>query len=261
MALRPDRSQSPAAPLVPRPDRKAEAQQDVFVREVDDALREDQLRGAARRYGVAIALVLGLGLAALAGWLWYSDRQATQAGKTGERLVVALDQIESGRLAEGNRALAPLAAEGEPGPRAASRLMQAGIALEQGRRADAVRLFAAVAADGDAPAAYREIATIREMATAFDTLPPERVIARLKPLAVPGNPWFGSAGELVGAAYLKQGRADLAGPLFAAIARDRGVPDSLRARARQVAGLLGVDALDDPAAPARAAPAPGAGQR
>ena len=75
---------------------------------------------------------------------------------------------------------------------------------------------------------------------------PQQVVDRLKPLAVPGNPWFGSAGELVGMAYIKQGRTELAGPLFAAISRDKEAPASLRSRSRQLAGLLGVDAIDDP---------------
>ena len=79
----------------------------------------------------------------------------------------------------------------------------------------------------------------------FDTIPPAEVVERLKPLAVPGNPWFGSAGELVGIAYLKQNKPDLAGPLFSAIAQDESVPESLRARSRQISGLLGVDAIAD----------------
>ena len=79
---------------------------------------------------------------------------------------------------------------------------------------------------------------------------PDAVVARLKPLAVPGNPWFGSAGELVGMAYLKQGNTALAGPLFGAIARDTKTPDTLRARARQEAGLLGYDTIDDTPTPA-----------
>jgi hypothetical protein len=64
-------------------------------------------------------------------------------------------------------------------------------------------------------------------------------------MAAPGNPWFGSAGELVGLAYLKQGRKDLAGPLFASIAKDTDVPQSLQTRARQMAGVLGYDAVTD----------------
>ena len=46
-------------------------------------------------------------------------------------------------------------------------------------------------------------------------------------------------------AYLKQGKQDLAGPLFAAIAKDEDVPQTLRSRTRQMAGLLGYDAVVD----------------
>src|SRR5690606_23932546 len=60
-----------------------------------------------------------------------------------------------------------------------------------------------------------------------------------------GQSWFGSAGELVGMAYLKQDKKELAGPLFAEIAKDESVPGSLRSRARQLAGLLGYDAVVD----------------
>ena len=76
-------------------------------------------------------------------------------------------------------------------------------------------------------------------------LNPQTVVDRLKPLATPGNPWFGSAGELVAMAYMKQGKEELAGPLFAAIAKDDDVPQTLRSRARQLAGLLGYDAVED----------------
>ena len=89
------------------------------------------------------------------------------------------------------------------------------------------------------------IDAIRAVAATFDAMPPADVVTRLKPLAEPGKPWSASAGELVGMAYLKQNRPDLAGPLFAAIARDKQAPESLRTRSRQMAALLGVDAIDD----------------
>jgi hypothetical protein len=69
------------------------------------------------------------------------------------------------------------------------------------------------------------------------------VIDRLKPLAVAGNPWFGSAGELVALAYLKQNKPELAAPIFAAMAKEKDMPASLRSRAVQMAGALGVDAI------------------
>jgi hypothetical protein len=75
----------------------------------------------------------------------------------------------------------------------------------------------------------------------FDTLPPDQVIARMKPLAKKGGPWVGSAGELVAVAQLKAGRPSEAGATFAALVADPAAPASIRSRAAQMASVLGVD--------------------
>jgi hypothetical protein len=73
----------------------------------------------------------------------------------------------------------------------------------------------------------------------------------MEPLAKPANPWFGTAGELTAVALLKQGKRGDAGQLYAAIAKDKGVPDTIRARAVQIASSLGVDASNALPAPAQ----------
>jgi hypothetical protein len=241
LALRPQRPQSRSDQLAQR----QAAQQDVFVREVDEALRQDEMLGMAKRYGLPIAIIVVLGLLALAGYLWWENSRKQAAGEMGEQLTLALDKIEASNLPAADKMLTGIVAKGGDGSAAAAKLLRGGIAQQQNKPADAAKLFAEVAADGDAPKPFRDLATIREIAVKFDSLPPQQVVDRLKPLAAPGNPWFGSAGELVGIAYMKQGKNDLAGPLFAAISRDKDTPDTLRRRARQMAGLLGVDAIDD----------------
>jgi hypothetical protein len=54
---------------------------------------------------------------------------------------------------------------------------------------------------------------------------------------------------MVAGAYQKQGRPKEAGRIFAAIAKDRKVPDSIRGRASQMASSLGFDAIQQGAAP------------
>ena len=99
-----------------------------------------------------------------------------------------------------------------------------------------------IAADDGLPQPYRDLALVRSTTLEFDALRPEQVVARLEPLTKPGNPWFGSAGELTAMALIKQGKKLEAGRLFAAIAADQQVPESIRARSVQIAGTLGVDA-------------------
>lgn len=237
-----------ALPPQSRSDKLAQrdaAQQDVFLREVDEAVRQDEMFTLFQRYGKPAIAVVVVGLLALAGYLWWDHSSKQSAGEVGEQFTMALDKLDARNLPAADKELVTVEQKGGDGSAAAAKLLRAGIALEQNKQAEAAKLFAEVAADGDAPQPFRDLATIREVSINFDTLPPQQVVDRLKPLATPGNPWFGNAGELVGIAYMKQNRNDLAGPLFAAISRDKDVPDSLKRRTRQLAGLLGVDAIDD----------------
>lgn len=215
------------------------------MREVDEALRQDEMVGLFKRYGKPAAVVIVIALLSLAGYLYWEHSSKQEAGATGEQFTLALDKLDNRNLTAADKELAGVVDKGGPGSAAAAKLLRAGIAADQNKHAEAAKLFAEVAADAEAPQPFRDLATVREVALTFDSVPPQQVIDRLKPLAVPGNPWFGSAGELVGIAYIKQNKPDLAGPLFAAISRDKELPDSLRRRTRQMAGLLGVDAIDD----------------
>jgi hypothetical protein len=221
------------------------AEQDVLLREVDEAVRKDEAAEFARRHGVMIAVVLVLALAAFGGWLWWKDHREGQLERGSERFIQALDKLEAGQTKQAAEALDTIADDGTPAAAAGARLLQAGQMIAKGDNARATTALLALADDKSAPQAYRDLAAIRGVAAGFDTMKPEDAIARLKPLAKPGNPWFGSAGELVAMAYLKQGKKDLAGPLFAAIAKDESAPGSMRSRARQMAGVLGYDAVVD----------------
>lgn len=255
LALRPQSPQSRSEQIAQR----QAAQQDVFLREVDEAVRQDEMLGLVQRYGKLVAALVVIGLLALAGYLYWDHSRKAAAGAVGEQFTLALDKLDASNLPAADKELAGVIDKGGPGSVAAAKLLRGGIAAQQGKPADAARLFAEVAADGAAPQPFRDLAIVREIAIKFDQLPPQQVVDRLKPLAVPGNPWFGNAGELVGIAYMKQGKNQLAGPLFAAISRDKDVPESLKRRTRQMAGLLGVDAIDD-VAKAAGGDAPEAGQ-
>ncbi len=212
MALPPSNS----TPTNPKSAERLAAQQDVFLREVDDALRQDQMEGFFTRYGKPLIAAI----------------------------VQAIDSMKSGNLDAAKGKLEGIA-KGSGGSSVSARLMLAGIAVEQKRLPDAVKLYDEVANDAKAPQPLRDLAAVRGVAANFDGMKPEDVVARLKPYAAPGNPWFGVAGEMVGMAYIKMNKQDQAGPLFAAIAKDEQVESGLRSRARQLAAVLGVDAIDD----------------
>jgi hypothetical protein len=213
-----------------------------FLREVDDELRREQALTIWKRYGRWIIVGIVGALALFAGYLWWQNEQQAKLGVEGEQLSTALDDLSAGRGDAVKPQLATLARSKSPGISAAARLTQANMMLEKGDAKGASAAYGAIAADASLDQPYRDLALIRQTAAEFDTMTPDAVIARLKPLAAQGNPWFGSAGEMVGISYMKLGKNDLAGAMFGAIAKDEAVPESIRSRVVQLAGILGVDA-------------------
>jgi len=179
---------------------------------------------------------------AIGGYLFWQDRQQKQAAEQSERLTKAFRQVGTPTEQNAKAELATLADNSEGAMKATARLTRAALALNANDRAAAISEYSQIAADDDVPEAYRDLATVRKTALEFDTLKPEEVVARLQPFAKAGNPWFASAGELTAAAFLKQGKKAEAGRMFAAIAGDSTALASVRARAAQIAGTLGVDA-------------------
>ena len=220
---------------------------EAFYREVDEEVRRDQLLNVWQRYGKAAIAAALLLVAALGGFFWWQNRQEQQAGKQGAELTAAFESIASGNKAAGAAKLEALTKSETPGYRAAALLTKADLAVETGDLAGAASIFRSVANDAELAAPYRELATVRMTALEYDKLPPQTVIDRLRPLAIAGNPWFGSAGEMAAIAYIKLNKPQDAARIFAAMAKDRNVPESIRSRAVQMAGSLGVDAIEDAA--------------
>lgn len=241
---------------------------EAFLREVDEGVRRDQVLSLWQRYGKLGIALLVLFLGAVAGGLWWRDNQAKQAGVAGEQLNQALTKLEVGDTATARPLLDSLAKDGPKGYRPLAQMMQAADAVGAGDTAKAMKLLDAVAADTAQPQPLRDAATIKSVRLAYDTLPPATVVARLKPFATPGNPWFGIAGEMTALAHVKAGKPEMAKPLLIAMVRDASLPGSLRNRAAQLALSLGVEltALRPPGAAAvspiaeaaPAAPAPAA---
>jgi hypothetical protein len=222
-----------------------------FYREVDEELRRDQMRTYWERFGkLAIAGVV-LVLAAIGGAIWWNNQKQVEAGKQGDTLVAAFEEIAAGRPKAAAPKLDELAKSDAEGYRAGALLTKAALAVERNDLAGAEGLYRQISEDKGLDQPYRDAALIRLTHLQFDKLQPQAVIDRLKPMAAAGHPWFGSAGEMVAIAHLKLNRPQEAARIFAALVKDQQVPDSVRRRAQDMAGSLGVDAIQDTAGAAQ----------
>ena len=212
---------------------------DAFLREVDEEYRRSQVAGLWARYGRYVAVGVVVFLAAVGGLLYWREDRARRAGIAGEELTQAIAKVEAGDVKGAAPTLDRLAASPQPGYRALALLTQAAAAARANDVARAVALYTRVSGDQRIAAPFRDLATIKATRLEFDVLAPAATIARLKALAVPGNPWFPIAAEMTAIAHMNAGQPALAAPLFAAIERDPTAAPTLRGRAGQLAVSLG----------------------
>lgn len=215
---------------------------ETFLKEVDENLRRDQFQSFFKTYGAWLAGAVILLLAVVGGWIYWEQHQKQQSAGESEQLQSAFADIAAQKMKTVPQQLDKLGNSKNDVVKASAMLAEAAVALDKNDRSAAISKYREISGDKGLPQAYRDLGTIRLTALEFDAIAPQQVIARLEPMAKTGNPWFGSAGEMTALAYLKQGKKTEAGRMFAAVAADRQVPRTIRSRAVQIAGTLGVDA-------------------
>ena len=236
---------------------------DAFLREVDEELRKEQVSSFVTRYGRWIIGGAILLLAAIGGFIWWQNRQEAKAAEASAKLVQVIEQLEANNARGASAAIDELAASNRDAYRAAGLFARANAQIQTNAIPAAIATLRGIAADEGLAQPWRDAALVRQTQLEYDQLQPAQVIQRLQPFAQAGNPWFGTAGEMVAIAQMRMQRYPQAAQTFSAMARDPNVPQSIKARAIQMASSLGVDAVQlDPAieqaapASAGAAPAP-----
>lgn len=223
---------------------KAPDSSDVFLREVDDAVRRGDMESFLKTYGLWLLGGIILIIAAWGGYILYQNKQTEANGITAESYIKALDAANSGNAAQEEDALKTfetIGKDGSIGYQASAQMMQAGILAKQGKGDEAAVLYGKVAANVGYPKAFRDMAVIRQTIIEYDTMKPADVIKRLAPMAKKGEPFFGTAGELTGLAMLQAGQKKEAGEMFKALAEDKDTPGTIRSRATLLASQLGID--------------------
>lgn len=228
----------------------------ALLQEVDEAVRKDRLDTIMQRYGRWIIGAIFASLLAFGGYLYWSHRQDIARGENAEALLGALDKAGTNQPRAAVSELQKLEAGKAPAYRAAALIEQANLKAQAGDLKGAAALMAKVAGDTKLDQTLRDLALIRQTAFEFDTLKPETVIARMKPMVDakdPASSWFASAAELSAIAHYQLGQYDQAGALYGRIAKLPDINKTLQSRSVQMAGMLGVDAVADRAGDSAAA--------
>ncbi len=213
---------------------------DVF-REVDEAVRQDQLKLIWKRYGwlimgVGLAVILGVG-----GYHAYQAYKADQRATASDAYAEALQLAREGKVQQSLDGLAALAdpADGEVGSLAA--FARARVLAGEGKTDEAIQIWDQLAANDAAGPSFKAAALVLSVENQMDKGDPVALMARLQPLLADGQPFHAAAMELTALLALQQGDKARARELLTQLSSAKDASASLQARAGQLLQAIGAE--------------------
>lgn len=209
---------------------------DSFIDEVSEEVRRDQLYGYFRKYGwIAVAAVV-----LIVGGASYNEYRKAQtsaaAEATGDALLNALNEDAS---ADRVTALEGATLEAPQAEVIRQFLLSAEQVNGGDNAAAAASLDAYLNTAPEASQIYKDIAELKALMLAGDTLSVDDRRARLEALASPGAPLSLIASEQIALLDVEAGNADAAIERLQAIILDAEATAGLRQRASQLIVALG----------------------
>jgi len=211
---------------------------DSFLREVDEAVRQDQYKKLWDRYGVvalgAAALIV-LGVAGYKGWSYWQEKRAQDAGA---KFTQALLMEDGADAAKAREMLTALAESGPEGYRVLARFQLAAAEAKAGDIDKAVADYDALAIDPGVDPILQGHATLQAAALLLDKADYAEMERRLKGLVDSNSAWRFSARELLGLSAYRLNNMREAERQFSALIGDQGTPPNLRERADMMLALI-----------------------
>jgi hypothetical protein len=208
---------------------------DEFIREVDEAVRQERWLKLWNQYGtylVAAVLAIVLGTAAGIGWREY---QASARLDEARRFIAAADLLDAGQHEQAAQAFEALAADARSGYRDLARLRAAAARAAAGDAAGRQTALGEVTARGDA-ADVRQLGRLLVLQSEVDE---GAGAADLEPLTRDGVPWRHSAAEMQALAQIRAGQTEAARETLRPLVDDPSAPVNLSRRAAELLAALG----------------------
>lgn len=209
-----------------------------FIREVDEAVRQDRYKKLWDQYGIyalAAAVVLVAGVAGYKGWNSWQERKS---GEAGAKFTQALTLQDGPDAAKAKEIFDQLVKDGPEGYRTLSRFQLAASEAKGGNPDKAVAEYDALASDMSVDDILRGHATLQAAALRLDKADYAEMEKRLKGLIDAGSAWSFSARELLGLSAYRTNDMPAAEKQFSALLADQATPPNLRERADMMLALI-----------------------
>lgn len=214
------------------------AEQEAFIREVTEEVKNDNLKQMWEKYGLYIILLVVLAITGAVSFEGFKSWRRTQSETWSDTYAYALNLENQGKYDESLEVLEQMEKTGGNIYSDIARLQTANILLEQGKNDEAVKILEEISADKSINKKLRDVSIIKLASYKLDNAPREEIDALLQPLIKENGSWTNIAKEMTAMAAIRDGKIDEAQAIYSEILNTPNLPDGLKMRVQDMLSVL-----------------------
>ncbi len=212
-----------------------EAMADAFIMEVDDEVKNDNLKAFWKKYGLFIVLFVILVLSITVSFETIKNWRENQFRKQTDTYIAAnLDQNPQQMMA----ALEKIAAGDHGIYSELARIQISDLLLEQNKIDDALKMLQSIVDNDELNPRIRNLAAIKLAAQEIDTAPFAEIETLLKPVVAADDSWAPIAKEYMALSAIQSGDHETARNLYQELLQDSRISDDFRNRVQDMLTAL-----------------------
>lgn len=213
-------------------------EQEAFIREVTEEVKNDHLKQMWEKYGIYIIVLVTLAIVGAVSFEGFKSWRQTRSETWSDTYAYALNLENQGKYNESLKVLEQMEKTGGNIYSEIAKLQASNILFEQGKNDEALKVLEEIAADKSINKKLRDVATIKLVSYKLDNAPREEIDAFLRPLIEENGSWTNIAKEMTAMAAIRDGNIEEAQELYNEILNTPNLPNSLKMRVQDMLSVL-----------------------
>lgn len=212
--------------------------EDAFIREIDEELKNEQLKRLWDKYGLFVILFVVIAISAVVSFETFKAWKEKRNQEFSDTYAYALNLQNQGRYAEAMEVLDNLIKSNKSIYSEIAEIQKANVFLEQGKNQEALSILEKVVADEDFNPQMKDIATIKLASFKLDYASQDEIKAMLNPFIEQNSTWANIAKEMLAMLAIREKDYNTAIDLYQEISNAENISENMKARAQDMISVL-----------------------
>lgn len=209
---------------------------DAFIQEVNEDVKNDNLKKLWDKYGLFIVLFVVIAVSAAVSFETIKGWRDTKYQTQTENYLLAVQPAEN--YENSLKALEKIAAADNGIYSDLARVQIATLLFEQGKNSEAETMLQTIADNDELNQRIRNLAALKLATYKIDTAPRAEIEALLKPVVAADDSWSPLATDLLAMAAIRDGDTETARSLYTALLENGNISDNFKSRIQDMLSTL-----------------------